>query len=188
MVLYLALIHYPVVNRRGEIIASAITNLDLHDMARSARTFNVAACYVVTPLRDQQELAGDLIRHWCEGEGFRLHPERGSALKHLRIVQSLHAAREDIRREVGMPPVTWATSARETTGGLDHCLARLALKETDGPFLVLFGTAWGLAESVLDEADAILEPIRGVDGYNHLSVRCAAAIILDRLLGEDGTK
>jgi len=185
MRLYLALIHFPVVNRRGEIIASAITNLDLHDMARSARTFNVAACYVVTPLRDQRELAGDLIRHWCEGEGFKLHPERGSALKHLRIVESLDAAREDIRRESGVPPVMWATSARERTGGLSHSLARLALKETDGPFLVLFGTAWGLAESVLDEADAILEPVRGVDGYNHLSVRCAAAIILDRLLGVD---
>jgi hypothetical protein len=188
MLLYLALIHYPVVNRRGEIIASAITNLDLHDMARSARTFNVAACYVVTPLRDQGELAGDLIRHWCEGEGFRQHPERGSALRHLRVVESLDAAREDIRRESGMLPVMWATSARETTGGLAHSLARRALRAAEGPCLVLFGTAWGLAESVLDEADAILEPIRGVDGYNHLSVRCAAAIILDRLLGEDRTE
>jgi len=29
----------------------------------------------------------------------------------------------------------------------------------------------------------MLEPIAGTTGYNHLSVRSAAAIILDRLLG-----
>ena len=49
--LFLALIHYPVLNRMGDIIASAITNLDLHDLARSCRTYGVPACYIVTPLR-----------------------------------------------------------------------------------------------------------------------------------------
>jgi hypothetical protein len=185
MRLFLALIHYPVVNRRGEVIASAITNLDLHDLARSGHTFNVEACYVVTPLKDQQILARDLLDHWCKGVGFELHPERGSALKRLKIADSLQEVTEDIRKACGYPPVVWATSARELEGSLSHHSARKALRDSDRPCLLLFGTAWGLAQSVLDEADYILEPIRGVDGYNHLSVRCAAAILMDRLLAVD---
>jgi len=55
--LYVALVHYPVLNRKGEIIASALTNLDLHDLARTARTYNIPSCYIVTPLKDQQALA-----------------------------------------------------------------------------------------------------------------------------------
>lgn len=185
MTLLLALIHCPVVNRRGEVIASAITNLDLHDLARAACTFNVAACYIVTPLRDQQALAGDLLRHWCEGVGFELHPERGNALKRLKIADSLQEVKEDIQSRFGSAPLVWATSAREIEGALSHERARKVLADGERPCLLLFGTAWGLAESVIEEADAVLEPIRGVGDYNHLSVRCAAAILMDRLLAAD---
>ncbi|MGC8720905.1 MAG: RNA methyltransferase, partial [Thermodesulforhabdaceae bacterium] len=52
------------------------------------------------------------------------------------------------------------------------------------PVILLFGTAWGLADAVFEQADYILEPIRGKSSYNHLSVRCAAAIIIDRLFGD----
>ncbi len=185
MTLILALVHYPVVNRRGEVIASAITNLDLHDLARAACTFNIAACYIVTPLKDQQTLAGDLLRHWCEGVGYELHPERGNALKRLKIADTLDEVREDIEREHGSSPVVWATSAKEIEGALSHDLARKMLGDDERPCLLLFGTAWGLAENVIEEADAVLEPIRGVGGYNHLSVRCAAAILVDRLLAAE---
>ena len=50
--------------------------------------------------------------------------------------------------------------------------------------LLLFGTGWGLTVEVLGQADMVLEPIRGVGDYNHLSVRAAAAVILDRLRAE----
>jgi hypothetical protein len=50
-------------------------------------------------------------------------------------------------------------------------------------FLILLGTAWGLAQEVIDAGDGILPPISGLGNYNHLSVRSAAAIVLDRLLG-----
>ncbi len=52
--------------------------------------------------------------------------------------------------------------------------------------MILLGTAWGLAPQVIESSDGILEPISGVGKYNHLSVRSAAAIVLDRLLGERG--
>jgi hypothetical protein len=45
------------------------------------------------------------------------------------------------------------------------------------------GTGWGVTETILAQADHALEPIQGGTDYNHLSVRSAAAIILDRVLG-----
>jgi len=55
--------------------------------------------------------------------------------------------------------------------------------EQDQPFLLLLGTGWGLVEEVFDKSDYVLEPISGGGDYNHLSVRSAASIMLDRLFG-----
>lgn len=183
--LYVALVHYPVLNRRGEIIASAFTNLDLHDMARTACTYAVPACYIVTPLGDQQALIGQLIDHWCRGIGKELHPDRGDALERLRTAVDIAAVTEEIRSEWGVPPVIWATTAREEPGALNHRKARRRLVRARRPHLLLFGTGWGLAPEVIRKADAVLASIPGLSGYNHLSVRCAAAILLDRLLRRD---
>lgn len=181
----MALVHYPVVNRKGETIASAITNMDLHDMARTSRTYAVPACYIVTPLRDQQALSRRLLDHWCKGIGKELHPDREEALKHLRIADDIDAVKEEIHGEWGEAPLVWATTAREQPGALTHRQARRRLMNARRPCLLLFGTAWGLAPVVLSEADAILHAIPGRGGYNHLSVRCAAAILMDRLLHMD---
>jgi len=183
---YMALVHYPVLNRKGEVIASALTNLDLHDLARAARTYDVPVCYIVTPLNDQQALAGRLIRHWCEGIGKTLLPNRAEALERLRVVEHVGDAVLEIEREWGKSPTVWATSAREQEAALSHEAARRILERSETPHLLLLGTGWGLAPGALGRADALLDPIRGVDGYNHLSVRCAAAILLDRLLGNRG--
>jgi hypothetical protein len=59
---------------------------------------------------------------------------------------------------------------------------RRLLEDRGTPFLILFGTGWGLTQEVKDSSDYVLVPIEG-KGYNHLSVRSAVAIILDRLLG-----
>ncbi|NLI81034.1 MAG: RNA methyltransferase [Deltaproteobacteria bacterium] len=180
--LYLALVHYPVLNRRGEVIASAITNLDLHDLARCAACFDLPACFVVTPLRNQQALAGRLLKHWCQGVGRELLPERAKALSRLRVVTSIDEAATQVASECGIPPKIWASSAREGVGNLNYAEARTGLKDRGQAFMLLLGTGWGLAPSVLQGAHAVLEPIRGVGTYNHFSVRCAAAIMLDRLL------
>jgi hypothetical protein len=47
----------------------------------------------------------------------------------------------------------------------------------------MLGTGFGLAPAVRERADLALEAIRGIGDYNHLSVRAAASIILDRLRG-----
>lgn len=180
--LSVALVHHPVLNRRGETIASAITNLDLHDLARLACTYGLPRCYIVTPLKDQQALAGRLLHHWSEGIGQKLHPDRDRALRCLQIVPDIAAAKAEMTSMCGQEPAVWATTAVEQPDALPLALAREQLAQIQVPHLVLFGTGWGLAPAVLTEADAVLETIRGSKGYNHLSVRCAAAILLDRLL------
>ncbi len=184
--LYLALIHHPVVNKKKEIIASAVTNLDLHDISRAAKTFGVQGFYVVTPLADQQEICRRILRHWIEGWGARFNPDRGEALGLIRITASLSAARQEIERIEGRAPRTVATGAQVSPQGESKRLRfgdlRRMMAESR-PWLLMFGTAWGLADPVLSEADHVLEPIWGIGDYNHLPVRSAAAIILDRLRG-----
>ncbi len=180
--LYLALAHYPVVNKRGEIIASAVTNLDIHDMARAARTYGAKALYVITPLEDQQSLVKTLVSHWTTGSGSVYNPKRCQALEMVCIQDTLEKAREDIAlRAEGYPRIVM-TSAREHSGGIPISRFR-ELLETGKPYLLVFGTAWGLSQDCMEQADHILEPIRGNTEYNHLSVRSATSIILDRLLG-----
>jgi hypothetical protein len=179
-----------VVNRNHEVIASAITNLDLHDLARLACTYDLPACYIVTPLMDQQDLARQLISHWCEGVGKELHPHRKQALERLRLVDDVDRARREILAEWGKPPLLWATSAQQQGPVLNHRSARRQLQAASGlqPILLLLGTAWGLASTLAAEADAVLEAIPGRAGYNHLSVRCAAAILVDRLCGDEDAR
>ncbi len=180
--LYLALAHYPVVNKRGEIIASAVTNLDIHDMARAAITYGAQALYVITPLADQQSLVKSLVSHWTTGFGAEYNPNRCQALKMVRIRDSLEEARDDIAQEGAFFPRTVVTSARKYAGSISMSRFR-ELLETGNPYMLVFGTAWGLSRDCMEEADHILDPIYGNTEYNHLSVRSATSIILDRLLG-----
>ena len=181
--LSIALIHYPVTNKNGVIIASAVTNLDLHDMARSAKTYGVRAFYAVTPLEDQKELAGKLVDHWVKGGGARYNPKRREAMELVNIRDNLKQVIEEIGEVNGQRPKIVATCARPQSGNVPYGDLRQMLKE-GAPCLLLFGTAWGLAPDCLTQADIILDPVKGTGQYNHLSVRSATSIILDRLLGD----
>jgi hypothetical protein len=176
-------------NRHHEVIASAITNLDLHDLARLTRTYDLPGCFIITPLRDQQEMTRQLLSHWRDGIGRELHPQRWQALERLRIVDDIEAARAEIVAEAGASPQLWATSASSASSTLSHRQARQLLRfSASRPatvHLLLLGTAWGLSSSVVEACDAVLEPICGASAYNHLSVRCAAAILVDRLVGRE---
>lgn len=182
--LYLALLHYPVKNKDGDIIASAITNLDLHDIARAGRTYGVGAYYVITPLFDQQELAGKIVSHWQEGVGAQFNPDRREALDLIRVRAYLSDAVAEIRKATGMPVHIVATSAADDPKRITFLDFRRMLEMTDRSYLLVFGTAWGLTGEFMESVDHVLVPIRGKTGYNHLSVRSAAAIILDRISGE----
>ena len=183
--LYVALTHYPVINKNGDTIASAVTNLDLHDISRLSRTYGVRAFYVITPLEDQKILVGRIVSHWVKGVGAAYNPKRREALELIRIRDSIRDVREHIGDSEGQEVKTVATCARDVGDCLSFSELRAKLK-SGAPHLLIFGTAWGLAREVLDTADYVLEPVTGSTNYNHLSVRTAAAIILDRLTEKDG--
>lgn len=159
-----------------------MTNLDIHDMARAARTYGARALYIITPLEDQQALVKTLVSHWTTGFGSVYNPKRCQALETVCIQDSLEKTCQDIALRAGGYPRTVMTSAREHSGGISIPRFR-ELLETGKPYLLVFGTAWGLSRECMEAADHILEPICGNTAYNHLSVRSAASIILDRLLG-----
>ena len=180
--LYVVLTHYPVVDKRGDMITSAVTNLDLHDISRAVKTYGVKSFYVVTPLADQQGLVQKIISHWTKGFGAVYNPARRSALELIKVKDTITDVAEDIKGIEKVYPKTVVTCARRYPTSTGYKEFRDIL-ESGKPHLLVFGTAWGLAEPFISEADYVLEPIMGPTDYNHLSVRSAAAIILDRLLG-----
>jgi hypothetical protein len=180
--LFIALIHYPVLDRRGKVVASAITSLDVHDLARSARTYGVHAMYVVHPVKELRDFAASVRDRWMEGYGRQFDSLRREALEHVAIVSDLDDAIASVKGICGTPPLLVHTSAR-TQGGVSYQALRRELDGAGAPFLILFGTGFGLAPEVAARADRILAPILGPGDYNHLSVRAAASIILDRLRG-----
>jgi len=180
--LYVALVHHPVVDKNGETIASAVTNLDLHDIARVCRTYGAKRFHVITPLADQVVLVNRILAHWIAGPGGRYNPKRRQALELIRVQERFEESVAAIAGEEGRRPLIVATTARRR----ENSLAWRQLREmlaNEIPVLLAFGTAWGLTDNFMVEADHVLEPMAGTNTYNHLSVRSAVSIILDRLLG-----
>jgi tRNA (guanine37-N1)-methyltransferase len=183
MRLHIGLVHYPVYNKNRLRIASAITNFDLHDLSRAARTYGVKGFYVITPLLDQQELAGRILDHWKVGYGAEYNPHRKEAMELVKICSSLEDAVGEVRDSEGEDPLLIATDAsRQRDRTLSYAEAK-GLVRSSRAILLLFGTAWGLDREILETVDYVLDPIDGGTEYNHLSVRTAAAITLDRLAG-----
>ena len=178
--LYIALIHHPVVNKNGKIVGSAVTNMDIHDIARAGRTFGVKEYYVVTPYEDQIVLAVQIMDHWTKGAGAKVNPARKSAIERVRVVKTFDDACRDIETQENQAVIKVATSARAFENAISCDRLRQKLNE-NAPHLLMFGTAWGLAQEVIDQCDYILEPILGTGSYNHLPVRSAVSIYLDRL-------
>lgn len=183
--LSIALIHYPVWNKNREVVATAVTNLDIHDIARSARTYGVARYYIVTPVVEQQKLVEKIRTHWLEGWGATYNPKRKAALELLQTEGSLDAALADIESRTGQRARIVVTGAAGRANSIGFSgLRELMAGDPQRHYLLLLGTGWGLTEEVFDRGDYLLEPISGGGDYNHLSVRSAAAIMLDRLFGK----
>ncbi|AUX23652.1 hypothetical protein SOCEGT47_041800 [Sorangium cellulosum] len=187
MRLALALVHYPVLDRSGGTVTTAITNLDLHDMARSARTYGAERLFIVHPVAAQRALAERIREHWVSGSGKRRIPDRAVALDALSVVPSIEDAYAALSGAGRAGVEVWTTAA--ASRGLpvtSYAAARARLSQASRPVLIQFGTGWGLAPELIADADVRIEPIRAATatGYNHLSVRAACAITLDRLLGD----
>jgi hypothetical protein len=186
---YVVLLHFPIVNRRGALVTTAVTNLDIHDIARTSRTFGAKGYFIVTPIELQHKLVGRILGHWNAEHARKYHPDRAEAVSLVRLVHSFDEVKAAIRAEHGEDPEVVLTDARPLPKAVSCAEYRRELLATGRtrPTAVVFGTGWGVSDVFYPEVHRILAPVygpEGAEGYNHLSVRAAVAIILDRLLGQ----
>lgn len=181
---YIGLIHYPIYNKHMEVITTALTNYDLHDIARTTKTYNVKTYFIIHPLESQRVVASRIMNHWKTGSGVYYNPNRKEAFEDTELVCNLEEAINFIKKDCGKEPVIVTTDARVYPNTVTYCEMRKKIHEDETPFLILFGTGYGMTKEMMKKFDYIIEPIYGAGSYNHLCVRSAVAIILDRLLGE----
>lgn len=182
---YIGLVHHPVKNKKGEEITTSVTNLDISDISRSATTFGYQRYFIISPIKKQQELVHRILGHWHSDEGNLYNPDRSNAMNRVQMVSSIEGAIAEIQVLEKRKPFVVVTTALDK-GHDGNCAELMKKIRVDNiPMLLLFGTGWGLTDEIMAKADFKLEPIWGPDkSYNHLSVRSAVAIYLDRLQGE----
>jgi hypothetical protein len=176
--------HYPIQDRMGKLVATNITNFDIHDIARACRVYGIDRYYLVHPLKEQLMFVERVLDHWNVGEGSKFNPMRKTALRDVKTAENLEKAMADW----GHPNArVVATHARTLPGQESYTFSsfKVALETEDQPYVLIFGTGFGLTQDFMKGCYGVLEPIRGSskDDYRHLSVRSAVSICLDRLLG-----
>jgi tRNA (guanine37-N1)-methyltransferase len=182
---YAALMHGEVMVRGSEQVGTtSVTSIDIHDIARSAKTYGLEQFFIVTPLRDQQHIVTTLLDFWQKGAGFEYNESRFEALKQVNLVETLDQVMQAIEEKEGKKPLLIVTSARKighipTISYEDQSIVWAHKR----PVLLIFGTGGGLSEALVNRCDYLLKPVKGFSSYNHLSVRSAAAVIFDRWLG-----
>lgn len=164
-------------------MTSSVTTLDVHDVSRICRTYGVGTFYVVTPLATQQALVTRLMDHWRKGYGAEYNPTRKEALQNTEVRNVLPEVIADLTERFGAAPKTIIPDAKPFPKSRSYAAVREALA-SPGHYLLVFGTAWGLEKGLVERADMVLAPIEDPSDYNHLPVRAAIAIVLDRLLGQ----
>lgn len=200
---YVGLLHHPMVDRQKRVVTTAVTNLDIHDIARSCTTYGVKRFFIIHPSVEQHKVIHQILEHWQDSVQNQYHPARFKALSHVRLVHSFEEAYNEIRLDTeeaqpGPEPLVVMPDARplgkamayEDIGklwqknGLTTLAPRLASKKQENtPLFIIFGTGFGIAPEFFPHIDVILEPLKGPTSYNHLSVRAAAAVVLDRMFG-----
>lgn len=179
---FIALLHHPIYNKQGEVITTTVTNYDLHDISRAARTYGINKYYVVNHLKSQQSLVKRMRDYWTSGFGADYNDTRHEAFKVMEITDTLQDTIDDIKKSTGKNPTLITTSAQKSKETIPFTDLKEKIHSTDQPYLIIFGTGWGLTKEIIEKSDYLLEPVTGNTDYNHLSVRSAASIIMDRLL------
>lgn len=184
MRVFVALLHHPMLDRKGQEITTAVTNMDLHDISRTCRTYGVERYFVVHPDPEQRKILDRILGHWGTDAARDYHPKRAEALGAIEAVPTWEEAIERATRlNEGGRPLVAMPDARTWPRSVSYREVRRRLREGEIPaILLVFGTGWGIAPHFFDQMDLILDPLRGPGPYNHLSVRSACAIVLDRLL------
>ena len=181
---YVMEVHYPVLDKRGEKSSTAITGMDIHDIARACRTYGIKKYLLVTPLAQQREMAKRIIGHWTEGWGSTYNPDRKEAFSTIKIFASVPKALAWVKEKEKREPYKIATTAKSQQEATHWLTLKREIMLGDRSPVFIFGTGWGLHDDVLQASDAVMTPITGgTDNWNHLSVRSAVSITLDRFFG-----
>lgn len=180
--LYVVLLHEGMLNKNNEIITTSLTLIDVHDIARSSRTYGVKNLFIAHPSEAIRKLGETLKKHWEDGYGASYNPDRREALSIVEIVSSLDEAIDQVKLKESTPPVLLATDGRASKGRTSFNEARELIKMRERPYMLVLGTGWGMCPELIDRCHLFIEPIMGGSDYNHLSVRSAAAVLLDRLV------
>lgn len=183
--IYLGLVHSPVYNKNGEVVCTSVTNFDIHDISRTCRTYDVNQYHIIVSVEAQKHLTERIIGYWQDGMGAEYNRDREEAFGRTRVYSSIEKSIEEIEKREGKKPLIITTSAKIFSNSIEYKELSEKIMNDENPYLILFGTGWGLTDEVMEMSDYILKPIRGASDYNHLSVRSAVSIILDRLLGEN---
>ena len=182
---YVALMHGQVLIGDGtQVGTTSVTSLDIHDIARSCKTYGIKNYFIVTPLLDQQRIVQTLLDFWQTGHGVDYNKHRHESIRQTNLVSDLDSVIAAITQQEGVPPLVVATSAKNS--GHDNLISYYDHEKVwqhKRPVLFIFGTGKGLAPEVVQQCDYLLKPVTGFTEFNHLSVRSAVAIILDRWLG-----
>ena len=181
---YAALLHSQVQLRSGEVGNTSVTSLDLHDIARSARTYDIKQYFMMTELVDQQRIVRRFLEFWESSAAIDYNPHRHEAVSRISIASTLNEIIAVIEKNEGKAPIIIATSARQVSENKFITFYDQELIWAENrPVLLLLGTGGGLGPEQIEKSDYVLVPIEGLSDFNHLSVRSAAAIIFDRWLG-----
>lgn len=182
--LAIGLLHYPILDREKKIIATNVTNFDIHDIARAARVYGAEKYYIIHPMQDQLMFVERVLDHWRVGQGAQFNPSRKRALTPVKVAESLEKALGDWAVPEAM---VVATHARPVSGAKAISFVDLknAMHRDRRPCFLLFGTGSGMTDDFMKNCEFVLESIRGAppDDFRHLSVRSAVSICLDRLMG-----
>ncbi len=172
-----ALVHHPVLNRKGESSTTSITPMDVHDFARTCGFYGIEKVFLVHPAKGMQAMVHDLTGYWEHGEGGARNVGRKQVLQSVRVVNSLEDAQKEGNYRL------WMTSAKVENGEI---VEPYTLPKMAGNHLIVFGTGSGLDVKNLPDANGWLSPIVGIGKVRHLSVRSALAIYLDRMFDREG--
>jgi len=186
MSFHVALVHFPIIDKHGQAVCTSVTNLDIHDISRAGTTYAADGVWLVHPYEAQQRFIRRVLRHWKEGWGSQYNPSRRESLAATELVDDLGEVSRRIEAAEGRPPIFVGTHAAPLANSVSYRSLRARIDaEPEVPFCIVFGTGWGLHPEAMEEMDLMLDPIYGPCPWNHLSVRAAIGIILDRLRGKD---
>lgn len=183
---YVVLMHDEVLTgSEHQVGTTSVMSIDIHDIARSSATYGMKQFFIVTPLVDQQKIIQKFFSFWRSEGGIAYNANRHEALNLVHVMDRLDQVIAAIEQREGKKPLLIGTSARKTTGKMISFYDQDMVWQEGRPVLLILGTGQGLSDDLMSRCDYILNPIHGFSDFNHLSVRSAAAILMDRWMGRN---